>query len=333
MPRSHINVFVILWTMVGLLGRDVALAQAPSDLIEAANGQDRKTVLAMLKRGANPNTRWSNGQTILMWAAGYEDREIVRFLLEKGAHVNAIDENKKSPLHYAATAYHVVPPKWHAEAGFQGDYIKTVSPLKVYDVLKLLVDKGADINAKDDKCETALNYVIGSFGRPDCVKLLLDRGADPNARSGESHTPMVAAMRWMDRFPKNRLAVVRLLLDRGTDLAPVYGNTWQFEAASNGWIDILRLMIDRGADINARNPDGGETAVMAASFSKDTIGTLKYLLKRGAAINLLDDAGRTALDIATFRENKKAVELLRLYGAQRDEELPPNTLSNSTGRE
>jgi len=135
------------------------------------------------------------GQTILMLAFQYEGRgiyEYINFLLEKGADVNILDGKGKNALIYAII-YNVnilrkldfvkllfkYGSKLIPDKNGRTPLIHTVRIASEdihIKVVKFLLDKGEDINKKDDDGYTALIY---SLNNPPLIKLLLDRGADP----------------------------------------------------------------------------------------------------------------------------------------------------------
>src|SRR5262245_54180886 len=82
---------------------------------------------------------------------------------------------------------------------------------------------------------------------------------------------------------KGDVAIVKTLLDKGTDVnaKSPYGATPIFFAAQNGHIDVLRLLIERGGDVNLRDTFYGFTAVQRAA-AKGNVAVVKLLLDRGA---------------------------------------------------
>lgn len=82
-------------------------------------------------------------------------------------------------------------------------------------VAKTLVEKGADINARDSHGQTALFIAIAS-GNDGIVKFLVDRGADVNAKDNKGRTPLFMAMQ------KNKPGIAKLLIDRGADVNTRY---------------------------------------------------------------------------------------------------------------
>ena len=87
-----------------------------------------------------------------------------------------------------------------------------------------------------------------------------------------------------------------------------------FLAAGEGRLDVVRYLLDQGADVNARERLGN-TALAEATYYGH-IAVIKELLFRGADINAIGEGG-TALDIAVNRNNPAVADLLRHHGGKR----------------
>lgn len=130
-------------------------------------------------------------------------------------------------------------------------------------------------------------------GRDGVVRDLLRAGANVNT-VGNVHgdTALIAAV------IGNHTETVKVLLDNGADVnaREEAGYTSLMRAVTLEYVSIIKLLLDAGADVNARN-DWGETVLMHAVLSNHT-NVVGMLLKAGANTDAADNKGRTALDIA-----------------------------------
>ena len=125
-------------------------------LMTATVFADAEMVDVLLKHGADPNRAGPAGATALLWAV--PDVEKVRLLVARGANVNARSETDRTPLLVAAS------------------YPRTVT------LLRLLLDRGADLRAQDRGGATALSLAIRSAD-VEVVQFLVEKGLDPSALS------------------------------------------------------------------------------------------------------------------------------------------------------
>ena len=108
--------------LTALMLVSVAASAADPRLFDAVQSRDQKTVLALLRSGADVNAARDDGSTALIWAANRDDAEIASALLRAGANPNNADENGETPLLGAAGNGNLA-------------------------IAKMLVDAGANVNA------------------------------------------------------------------------------------------------------------------------------------------------------------------------------------------
>jgi ankyrin repeat protein len=253
------------------------------------------------------------GSTPLMYAVLYGDVAATRLLLDGGADPNIRNDAGATALMWAVS-----------------DLEKT----------RLLLDRGANPNAKSDDGRTPLLIASGLFGGAPVVKLLLDRGADINVKApgffGES-TPVAEAAYTGDE------AVFQLLIARGADVQaggpgqialalraqcmpcvetlikalppPLVTPAMVFSTPPLGTAAATTLLLERGGDVTAKDPQGRTLLTLAAASDEMPVDVVKTLLTRGVDVNAKSPTGETALGHALRRGNTPIVELLRKAGA------------------
>ena len=184
--------------------------------------------------------------------------------------------------------------------------------------INALLKQGANINARESiNGHFALQYAINS---PDAalVKLLLDKGADVNLEDTGGTTALIDATR--DDGPQYT-AIVKLLIERGASVH-ADNDAAILSAALNAAPETVRLLLSKGARVDAvdRERDGDTVLMQAASGV--SVATVEMLLVAGADINATNEKGQTALMKAVtldHRYDPKArlpiIELLLKKGA------------------
>jgi ankyrin repeat protein len=168
-------------------------------------------------------------------------------------------------------------------------------------------DRGADIGleARDENGQTALNLSMFFRG---CALLsrLLQAGADPGARAPAKATPLIAAA-VADDVDK-----AELLLVHGAPLEARNGeNTALHTACSHGHIRSATVLVQHGADVNARGVHGNTPLTMA----RNNTDLVLLLLRAGAAPDIAGYQGWTALHICSLKNAHVAVAEQLAHGA------------------
>jgi ankyrin repeat protein len=181
-------------------------------------------------------------------------------------------------------------------------------------MVALLLERGAEVNAKNSSGATALMRAAGDLEK---VRLLLDQGADVNARSELGRTPLLIAA----TYPGN-LETVLLLVARGADVKDQdpFGETCLTNPSKRGDAAMVRFLIEAGADVAA-----GGRPPLAWAAEEGNVATLKCLLEHGAAKNPQHLAA--ALSAAAARGPLRAVQLLLEHG---DDPKIPSAIAGYT---
>jgi hypothetical protein len=171
---------------------------------------------------------------------------------------------------------------------------------------KLLDASPELINAHDLAGATPLHHAAG-FGSLEIMRLLLARGADPNGTNRRKSTPLFWAL--YDE------AKVRLLLEKGAkvDARTIDGRSPIYQAASmaNG-VAVLRLLLDKGADPNVKTLVGMTPLMAACRASPDAA---RLLIERKADVNARNAANATALMAAAQAGRPELITVLLAKGA------------------
>jgi cytohesin len=172
---------------------------------------------------------------------------------------------------------------------------------------ELLLKRGADVMVRNKETSATPLHEAAMKGHADVVRVLLAHGADPNAYDSTSSTPLDEALRYRHR------AVVGLLMDKSGKMSQAAVQKQMQDAIMRGQIDMVALLLEKGADANARTAGGGMLLHDAALKGHREIAEL--LVSAGANINALNSAGGTPLHDAALGGHAGVVALLLSKGA------------------
>ena len=280
-------------------------AQSAAPIAGAAQNGDREAVRALLKKGVDVNEAQGDGSTALHWAAIKGDAEMARMLVYAGANVRATTRiGAYTPLYLAAKGGYsdVVAVLLTAGADAKARTTNGTTPLMIAAAagdprsITSLIENGGEINATETKGETPLMFGAG-FNRVDAVKLLLARGADHKAttkvvdlfsltapeeeamlRGAGGNTPRPQAARPADVAGATRAY-------RYTELIGSQGGlTALLFAARQGYTDVVKALLDGGADINQLNA-GDKTSPLLMAIINGHFDLAMMLIERGADVN------------------------------------------------
>jgi ankyrin repeat protein len=176
-------------------------------------------------------------------------------------------------------------------------------------MVKLLLSKGAEVDAKDDDGMTPLHMAAWK-GEKAVVALLLSHGAEVNAGNKHGTTPLHYAADF-DGYKDlaDRKGVVELLVSHGAEVNAKdnIGLTPLHEAAFEGNKAVVELLLARGADVNAKNDKDSTPLHLAAEYGCKVV---ELLLAHGAQVTAKDKFGATPLHCAARGGHKDVAELL-----------------------
>ena len=178
------------------------------------------------------------------------DTEKVKSLIQKGVDPNTKSNDGTTALMYAAEVGHYEEAKILLEAGAdanaKNDFITALllSAAQGHNaVVKLLLEQKADVNARINfhPKQTVLMWAILNLGDADTISALIDCGADINAKDDNGNTALLYSI-W-----SKKTDVVKVLLQKGADVRSSAGISALTDAKAKGLTDIVQLLVAAGA--------------------------------------------------------------------------------------
>ncbi len=275
-------------------------ANGTTPLMIAAASGDTRTITALVENGSDINARdKAKGETPLMFAAAFNRVEAIKLLLARGADhkvttkivdlfaLTAPEEEQMGRNRGAAQPARVDVAG--ATRGYRyNELISSQGGMTALhfgarqgwtDAVKALVEGGADINQLNagDKTSPLLIAIIN--GHFDLAKWMLEKGADPTASAFNGVTPLFAVLN-IQWAPKS-----------------LYPSPKSYQQQTTSYLDLMQVLIDKGADVNARL----QRKVWYQAFNSDFAG--------------VDESGATPFWRAAYANDVAAMKLLVAHGA------------------
>ena len=225
------------------------------------------------------------------------------------------------------------------EPYMQSTLIKAVEDEKIDEVIRLLND-GALINEPDS--DGWLPFICASYcNNPNLIKILLEHGADINKLDIRNFSALEGAIISIGTAPDNETntKVISLLLKNGANSNYINSESkktpiiWASHYGSTGAVKLL--LVNDKLNINAVDKNGS-SALMEASYYRNP-ECVALLLEHGANPNLINKEGDTALDLAPMldktavvqkpKKTAKIIALLKKYGGKTAKELKKQSTS------
>jgi ankyrin repeat protein len=262
-------------------------------LADAVMREDPNAVRTLLQQKTDVNAAQPDGMTALHWAVRHNDVETARLLLRAGAKPDVATRYGVTPLYFACENATATMIDLLLRAGVDANSanpggetaLMTASRTGNVDVVKLLLDRGASINAKESqRGQTALMWAVLE-NHPDVVKLLLARGADINV---QTKTEVPDGTTGRAEAKSGDIGAHGPGMYRGRAVpSPSGAMTALHFAARDGNLEMTRILIEAGADLE--RPSANGTRPLVVAIINNHIELALYLVAKGADVNAGDD--------------------------------------------
>ncbi|CAC5385999.1 unnamed protein product [Mytilus coruscus] len=233
---------------------------------------------------------------------------VAEMLIKCGADVNATTSEGTTPLMFACSG-------------------------NESELINMLIDKGANINMVDKKWMTAL-HISSIASNYNVVNILLAHGSIPDTEDKDGNTPLhflcgqqlihgnesftvlhSVLMHSVLEDGDNCLEAIKLLIDKGANInhSNKFGHTPLYVASMFDSLKRIKLLIENGADISKKDNSG--RSVLFAAFLSENSEILKCLVENGANINDVDEDGISSLLLfcgVTTKTNKTFIKKAKL---------------------
>jgi len=259
-------------------------------LVFAAREGDLESAEYLLRAGANVNQTTEYGWTPLLTATNNRHYQLASLLIEWGADVNTPNKGGWTPLYIATDNRNIEG----------GDYPVPKADMDHLAFIKILLDHGANVNGriKDNTLSRTIftmQWFLEDGATPfvrasqssdlALMKLLLAYGADPMIATNHNDTALTTAagIGWVEgvtyeHSAKDNVEAVRLLLDLGLDpnAANKDGRTPLMGAAMKGRNEVVQMLVDKGARLDARDNGSRDTDTTVSVNAGHTWEALDY---------------------------------------------------------
>ncbi|XP_031715043.1 protein phosphatase 1 regulatory subunit 12A isoform X6 [Anarrhichthys ocellatus] len=265
--------------------------------LAACSSGDTEEVLRMLDRGADINYANVDGLTALHQACIDDNVDMVTFLVEHGAGINQPDNEGWIPLHAAASCGYL-------------------------DIAEYLISQGASVGVVNSEGETPLDIAEEEAMEELLQNEINRQGVDIEAARKEEERVMLRdARQWLN---SGQIQDSRHTKSGGTAL---------HVAAAKGYVEVLKLLIQTGYDVNIKDYDGWTPLHASAHWGKEE--ACRILVENLCDMDLINKMGQTAFDVADedvlgyLEELQKKQNLL--IGDKKDVKKSPLIETTTTG--
>ncbi|XP_044745274.1 putative ankyrin repeat protein RF_0381 [Coccinella septempunctata] len=288
------------------------------------HGSREKLVMCLLlKNGADPLKKCKSGGTIIQKILRNRDSSLIIKFLEYVKDINM--------LHGGSTALHIAVerqikdlvkyilgrnPEINKESdSHQNTPLHDAVTLDSVEITEILLENGANIEARDIKGQTPLHWALDHNNSFDQVRMLVMNGADVNSKDNGARTPLHTLC--CNGLPIN-FAIYELLLQKVSDInaadergsTPILNLIWTLKPDSPSDNEkLINLLLQCGSNLNQQDHVFG-SALHAAAFFGRSVSFIRFLIEKGADTSFLNRFNETFIECMLNRDSSSEVEEL-----------------------
>jgi ankyrin repeat protein len=257
-------------------------------------GTNPDIVRLLLDHGADANMHDKSGNTLLHFATSNGDLELARILLER------IPDVVNSQNDDGSTAFLLALARQNP------------------DIAWLLLDHNPDVHTRDKHDYTPLHFAVRN-GHLAICRILLERNVEVNSRNHNGSTPLLYA----SEYGTPDLVQLLLEHNADVHVRDADGDTLLHCAAIEGQLEVARLLFRLKVDVNAGNNKGSTPLHIASAghmwFMEGNVDMVRLFLNHGADVQVQNLSGETASEVARGPYRQEIVQLLSQHAAQRSD--------------
>ena len=274
----------------------------------------------LFAHGADVNSRCGDDWTPLHVALDFRHLEIAKWLLDHGADVNSQNNGGLTPLHFAhdfeacrMLLEHNADVDSRSKDGYT-PFLRAWSERNP-EILQLFLECNADVRVCDSKGHTPLHFAAEN-GLLELAQILLKCNADVNSQNNHGSTPLLLA----SELGHPDVVQLLLDHNADLYLCDSDGDTPLHCAAVGGQLEVALLLLKLNVEVNSRNVEGSTPLHLASrgsrSLRKGSAVVVRLLLDWGADVQARDLSGKTASEVARGPEQQDIIRLLSEHAAE-----------------
>lgn len=236
-----------------------------------------KLIKLLIDVGVNIELSDNEGYRLIHFACRFTNLKTIKLLLKNNIDINSKNNKNQSPLHLACMYGRV-------------------------EIVKCLLENGANVHCKDDYDYMPIHYVCfyrcasNQSNYDEILKLLINKGTDVNSISKDYYTQPLH-----DACNIGKISVAKILLEHGANIESISSDNWRpIHYASRSSYEMVKLLFDKGADMQTEAIDKSKPIHVACCNDEPKI--VEFLMGIGVDLEEETDMRINPLDIALFNE-------------------------------